>query len=92
MTVIDHFLGFTRPDWMEQGACRGAPPEEFVPDSAMRSRRGPGMNRQSPAFAPALALCATCHVQSQCLAFALAYPNSVGVWGNHIIEMGRIVG
>ncbi|MGH9090182.1 MAG: WhiB family transcriptional regulator [Acidimicrobiales bacterium] len=57
-----------RPTWMAEAACRGAGPGAFVPALGVP-------------VAPARATCATCGVRAECLAYALADPEIVGVWG-----------
>jgi len=57
-----------RPDWMEQGACRGVNPETFHPLRGEDTR-------------PAKAICAECPVREECLAYALSVPEKQGVWG-----------
>ncbi len=63
---LEALLG--RPPWMARGACRGMGPEAFI------TGRG-------DSTAAAKATCSTCVVQSECLAFAMANPDLVGIWG-----------
>jgi WhiB family redox-sensing transcriptional regulator len=57
-----------RPAWMKRGACRGEDPALFFPSLGSNT-------------AKARAICAICPVREQCLAYALADPESAGVWG-----------
>jgi WhiB family transcriptional regulator, redox-sensing transcriptional regulator len=63
---LETLLG--RPPWMVRGACRGMGTEVFI------TGRG-------DSTAAAKATCSTCLVQSECLAFAVANPELVGIWG-----------
>ena len=57
-----------RPYWQRSGACRGENVEAFVPSV------GGNFNR-------ARELCRGCTVRSECLSFALADEDVVGMWG-----------
>ncbi len=57
-----------RPDWQHYGACRGEDVELFIPNL------GGNFNR-------ARELCRGCTVRLDCLDFALADEDSVGMWG-----------
>jgi WhiB family redox-sensing transcriptional regulator len=57
-----------RPAWMERAACRGEDPAAFFPSlggSAAKART----------------ICSSCAVRQECLSYALADPESAGVWG-----------
>lgn len=55
--------------WQAHGLCRlVADPEVFYPEPAEPARE-------------ALALCAVCPVQTECLSHALTFPEEYGVWG-----------
>lgn len=54
--------------WMRDGNCRNYPPAAFFPSD------GVGVDA-------ARRICATCHVQDQCLDYALANRIDHGVWG-----------
>ena len=56
------------PSWRRRAACRGLDPDLFFPE---RGESG----------AAAKAVCAQCPVTRQCLAFALANDETLGVWG-----------
>ena len=60
---------FARPSWMADAACRGEGHGKYVIDV-----------RHAPAEA-VLATCADCPVRKDCLAYAMAQPDAVGVWG-----------
>jgi len=60
-----------RPAWQRRAACRGQGPEMFF------ARLGD----DGAAVQAGKAVCQTCPVQPECLAFALADPMSRGVWG-----------
>jgi WhiB family redox-sensing transcriptional regulator len=54
--------------WMRDGNCRNYPPAAFFPSD------GVGVDA-------ARRICATCHVQDQCLDYALVNRIDHGVWG-----------
>lgn len=54
--------------WREHAACAGKPTEWFYPG-------------RGEAFREAMALCAICPVQADCLAFALRVGENNGIWG-----------
>lgn len=56
-----------RPAWMKRAACRGQDPALFFPSIGERTDR-------------AKAICAGCKVREECLEYALADPESAGVW------------
>jgi WhiB family transcriptional regulator, redox-sensing transcriptional regulator len=60
-------------DWRSQGACLSADPDLFFPISP-----GGASQRQ---VRRAKAVCATCPVQAECLAFAVETRQVHGVWG-----------
>ena len=60
---------FALPRWMADAACRGLGHHEYVISV-----------RHTPSEA-VLATCADCPVHEECLAYALAQPDLVGVWG-----------
>ncbi len=57
-----------RPAWMESAACRGMSTETFI------------SSQTRPSYA-AKAVCSTCPVHVECLAYAMADDSCVGVWG-----------
>ncbi len=56
-----------RPRWMRYGACRGHGTVVFFPSRT--------------ATATARAICTTCFVRPNCLEYALADRDLVGIWG-----------
>jgi len=56
-----------RPRWMSMGACRWHPDIDFFSSSGNQSR--------------AKAICETCPVAAECLAYALERYETEGVWG-----------
>jgi WhiB family redox-sensing transcriptional regulator len=62
----------TRGQWRSAAACRSADPELFFPISDS----GPGREQT----ARAQAICATCRVRRECLAFALRTAQIHGIW------------
>ena len=60
-------------DWRSRGACLSADPDLFFPISP-----GGASQRQ---VRRAKAVCATCPVQAECLAFAVETRQAHGVWG-----------
>ncbi len=66
--MTDDFLaavGFTRPRWMRDSACREHPDVDFYAPSQTDEAR---------------AICARCLVTDECLTFALEHGEQ-GVWG-----------
>jgi WhiB family transcriptional regulator, redox-sensing transcriptional regulator len=57
----------SRPAWMGKAACKGEPSSAFFSPSGIVSKR-------------AKALCDSCEVRVQCLAYAIATPDLVGTW------------
>ena len=63
----------TRGQWWAAAACRSADPDLFFPISDS----GPALMQA----AQAKAICATCRVRRECLAFALRTGQIHGIWG-----------
>jgi WhiB family transcriptional regulator, redox-sensing transcriptional regulator len=63
----------TRGQWRSVAACRSADPDLFFPISAS----GPAVEQA----VKAKAICATCPVRRECLAFALRTGQVHGIWG-----------
>lgn len=63
----------TGGQWSAAAACRSADPEMFFPISDS----GPAREQT----AQAKAICATCRVRPECLAFALRTGQVYGIWG-----------
>jgi WhiB family redox-sensing transcriptional regulator len=59
--------------WRSAAACRSAEPDLFFPISDS----GPAREQ----MATAKAICATCQVRRECLAFALRTGQTYGIWG-----------
>lgn len=59
---------FAKPKWMRDGACLEHPELTWFPE------------RGQPT-GPAKAVCRSCLVRDDCLAFALEHPLTIGVWG-----------
>jgi WhiB family redox-sensing transcriptional regulator len=57
-----------RPAWMKRAQCRGEDRSLFFPSLGGNT-------------AKAGAICSSCPVRQECLAYALADPESAGVWG-----------
>ena len=57
-----------RPLWQSLAACRGTGPDRHFP-------------ARGASLVATRALCASCTVRSECLAYALADPDLAGVWG-----------
>ena len=60
-----------RPEWHSRAACRGAGTSAFV------LARG----ANAAVMARARAICSTCSVTVECLDYALADSDAVGIWG-----------
>jgi len=54
--------------WRQQARCTEVDPEVFFPE-------------QGATLGPARLVCAGCEVRTECLAYALAHSDVVGVWG-----------
>jgi WhiB family redox-sensing transcriptional regulator len=74
LTTIDDLFG--PPDWQRYGACRGENIETFVPSV--------GGN-----FTKAAELCRACTVCQQCLDFAMADDDVIGLWGGTTVPERR---
>jgi WhiB family redox-sensing transcriptional regulator len=59
-------LGYERPAWQADAACRGMGPDRFFPERGASSR-------------PALDVCSTCPVMNECREFGLE--ERAGTWG-----------
>jgi WhiB family redox-sensing transcriptional regulator len=59
---------FQRPEWMARGACRDVPTDLFFLERGGNPR-------------PGKALCAACVVRLDCLDYAMADPELLGIWG-----------
>lgn len=68
--------------WRERSACVDKDPELFFPIGST----GPTYDKQ---VAIALAVCASCDVQSICLEWALEKREDFGVWGGRTAEDRR---
>ena len=66
LTLLENLI--RRPDWQRYGACRGEDVQAFIPNL--------GGN-----FTKARELCRGCAVRSECLDFALADEDVIGMWG-----------
>ncbi|MGH3153983.1 MAG: WhiB family transcriptional regulator [Streptosporangiaceae bacterium] len=69
--------------WRERSACRNRDPEIFFP-IGKTGMAGADLQR-------AKAICGTCPVRPQCLAFALDSRQDYGVWGGHDEDERRIL-
>ncbi|HEX8489338.1 MAG TPA: WhiB family transcriptional regulator [Propionibacteriaceae bacterium] len=66
--------------WMQQAACTTSDPELFFTDQMGRHTEGWRH--------PAAAVCATCPVTVECLAYALRIEGDVSIWGRHGVYGG----
>ncbi len=73
-------LAAPRPTWMSRGACVGSDPAPFFPTKRVGARA---------AKRAARAMCDTCCVRDECLAFAMRDPLVLGVWGGTTEEDRR---
>ena len=71
-------LGFTRPDWQKDAACREHPEVNFFPERGESS-------------APAKAVCRGCLVQDECAAYAFENGIKDGIWGFQSGKQRRVV-
>ena len=65
-----HQIGTVPADWRALAACRGLDPDLFF------AERGDTLTVRN-----ARAVCATCPVAAECLEFAIANDETVGMWG-----------
>jgi len=68
--VFDLLASVERGEWVQRAACRGHDTEMFFPT------RGDHASMRA-----AQAVCATCEVTTECLDYALANGEKVGIWG-----------
>ena len=68
-----------RPQWHAEAACRGTDPNAFIP---ARGANGALVAR-------ARAICATCPVTEECLAYAMADSDCVGIWSGTTAQERR---
>jgi len=68
-----------RPSWHAEAACRGMGTDGFV---LSRGANESIMSR-------ARAICDRCTVSQECLDFALADPDSMGIWGGTTAQQRR---
>lgn len=61
-------LGFRRPDWQADAACREHPEVNFFPE-------------RGESTAPAKAICSTCLVADECHQYAIDNGIKDGIWG-----------
>lgn len=64
--------------WQERAACRGPDSRAFFPPPFAERREARDLRERH-----AKAICASCSVQRECLAYALAIREPHGVWGGH---------
>jgi WhiB family redox-sensing transcriptional regulator len=70
-------LMLSHPEWHLRAACRGRRDVSWFPTAGRTA-------------APAVAVCRTCPVREECLAWALSQPlNPVGIWGGHTEDQRR---
>jgi WhiB family redox-sensing transcriptional regulator len=65
----------TTTDWRDLAACRDSEPSLFFPVGTT----GPAVDQ----IEAAIAICATCAVQEDCLQYALETNQESGVWGGY---------
>lgn len=58
------------PDWIQRAVCRSVDPDLWYPD------KGDSVGSRA-----AIAICRSCPVRAQCLAYALDHGERFGVWG-----------
>jgi WhiB family transcriptional regulator, redox-sensing transcriptional regulator len=66
-------LAWQQDDWRSAGACLSADPDLFFPISV----KGPAAGQVDAAKT----ICAGCQVRTDCLGFALAQRDMLGIWG-----------
>lgn len=76
--TIDQQVGFSSTPpvegrWRDQASCRFVSPELFFPTGST----GPAIEE----IRTAKAVCHGCHVQRECLQFALETNQEAGIWG-----------
>ncbi len=68
-------LTITTTEWRELAACRDSDPTLFFPVGTT----GPALDQ----IAAAKRICTGCHVQDDCLQYALESNQEAGVWGGY---------
>lgn len=71
--TVNRIQDWDAAGWRDRAACRDSDPDLFFPAGST----GPALEE----IRAAKALCATCPVQDQCLAFALETNQDAGIWG-----------
>jgi WhiB family transcriptional regulator, redox-sensing transcriptional regulator len=66
--LLDPSELYDRPAWQSRAACRGKGTDAFIADRGGTLEIG-------------RALCASCTVRPECLDYAMANPEIVGLWG-----------
>lgn len=61
----------TAPAWTDSASCSSTDPEIFFPEKGRKSERETQI---------AKSICRECPVKQQCLEYALAYPDTHGIW------------
>lgn len=76
--MTDYRSLIVRPEWMDDAACRGLDTEVFFPE-------------QDEATRDVKAICRTCDVQAECLAYALNIGERFGIWGGKSEKERRVL-
>jgi WhiB family transcriptional regulator, redox-sensing transcriptional regulator len=77
-TGTHYGLGILPGPWIEDAACRGMDPHLFFPTRGEAATEG-------------LAICATCTVTEECLAYAIANGETWGTFGGMSAKQRRII-
>jgi WhiB family transcriptional regulator, redox-sensing transcriptional regulator len=76
-------VAWQRVDWRSASACLSADPDLFFPISV----KGPAAGQVDAAKA----ICAGCQVRADCLGFALAQRDMLGIWGGTTDDERRML-
>lgn len=73
--------------WRDEAACRGMDANVFIPDNPFS---GPLRKRARDSIERAMAVCRSCPVTRECLAFAVSMGEVGGVWGGLYLTQKRL--
>ncbi len=72
MITLEDIAHQAESDWQDAAACRSSDPGMFFPD-----------REDVESIVRAKAVCASCPVREECLAYAVELNQSEGIWGGH---------
>ena len=88
-SALFDLIGRSQP-WRDRAACQGLGWEHFIIKSEGNAHK-PGLSRaELERIRAAQAVCESCPVRSDCLAFALDLGEYGGVWGGVYLSLRRL--